>query len=115
MTKAQSIIDKGDFESYDKLEEMVRGALQVGEVDKGTTDVFFNIEEVLDDDYRHPIPIGVPGIDNLLKGGLAKGEIGVILAPTGVGKSTFTTMDYWNRFYLEPWNPQPGIYGNPET
>ena len=91
MTKAQSIIDKGDFESYDKLEEMVRGAIQVGEVDKGTTDVFFNLDEVLDDDYRHPIPIGVPGIDNLLKGGLAKGEIGVILAPTGVGKSTFTT------------------------
>jgi replicative DNA helicase len=91
MTKAQSIIDKGDFESYDKLEEMVRGALQVGETDKGTSDVFFNIDEVLDDDFRHPIPIGVPGIDNLLKGGLAKGEIGVILAPTGVGKSTFTT------------------------
>jgi replicative DNA helicase len=45
----------------------------------------------MDDDYRHPIPIGIPGIDNLLKGGLAKGEIGVILAPTGVGKSTFTT------------------------
>ena len=91
MVKTQSIIDKGDFESYDKLEEMVRGALQVGEVDKGTTDVFFNLDEVLNDDYRHPIPIGVPGIDNLLKGGLAKGEIGVILAPTGVGKSTFTT------------------------
>ena len=91
MTKAQSIIDKGDFESYDKLEEMVRGALQVGEIDKGTNDVFFNLDEVLNDDYRHPIPIGVPGIDNLLKGGLAKGEIGVILAPTGVGKSTFTT------------------------
>ena len=91
MVKTQSIIDKGDFESYDKLEEMVRGALQVGELDKGTTDVFFNLDEVLNDDYRHPIPIGVPGIDNLLKGGLAKGEIGVILAPTGVGKSTFTT------------------------
>jgi len=87
MTKAQSIIDKGDFESYDKLEEMVRGALQVGEVDKGTSDVFFNLDEVLDDDYRHPIPLGIPGIDNLLKGGLAKGEIGVFLAPTGVGKA----------------------------
>jgi predicted ATP-dependent serine protease len=35
--------------------------------------------------------MGVPGIDNLLKGGLAKGEIGVILAPTGVGKTTFLT------------------------
>ena len=91
MTKAQSIIDKGDFESYDHLEEMVRGALQVGELDKGTSDIFFNLDEVLNEDYRHPIPIGVSGIDNLLKGGLAKGEIGVILAPTGVGKSTFTT------------------------
>jgi replicative DNA helicase len=91
MGKAQKIIDKGDFESYDRLEEMVRGALQVGEVDKGTNDVFFDIDDVLNEDYRHPIPIGVAGIDNLLKGGLAKGEIGVILAPTGVGKSTFTT------------------------
>jgi replicative DNA helicase len=31
------------------------------------------------------------GIDKLLKGGLAKGEIGVILAPTGVGKTTILT------------------------
>jgi replicative DNA helicase len=35
--------------------------------------------------------MGIPGIDRLLKGGLAKGEIGVILAPTGVGKSTVLT------------------------
>lgn len=91
MVKAQKIIDKGDFESYDHLEEMVREALQVGEVDTGTADVFSNLDVVLDDDYRHPIPMGVPGIDNLMKGGLAKGEIGVILAPTGVGKTTFLT------------------------
>jgi replicative DNA helicase len=91
MTKAQKIIDKGDFESYDHLEEMVREALQVGEIDPGTNDVFNNLDEVLQDDYRHPIPIGIPGIDNLLKGGLAKGEIGVILAPTGVGKTTVLT------------------------
>jgi replicative DNA helicase len=38
-----------------------------------------------------PIPIGIQGIDNLLKGGLAKGELGVILAPTGVGKTTVLT------------------------
>jgi replicative DNA helicase len=46
---------------------------------------------VLDEDYRHPIPMGIAGIDNLLKGGLAKGELGVILAPTGVGKTTVLT------------------------
>jgi len=88
MTKAQKIIDEGDFESYDKVEELVREAIQVGERDLGTGDVFANLEVVLDDDFRSPIPIGIKGIDNLLKGGLAKGEIGVILAPTGVGKTT---------------------------
>lgn len=91
MVQAQKIIDKGDFESYDHLEEMVREALQVGEVDTGTADVFSNLDEVLEEDFRHPIPVGIPGIDNLLKGGIAKGELGVILAPTGVGKSTFLT------------------------
>ena len=68
MGKAQKIIDKGDFESYDHLEEMVREALQVGEVDTGTADVFSNLDEVLEEDFRHPIPMGIPGIDNLLKG-----------------------------------------------
>ena len=91
MNKAQKIIDGGEFENYDALEEMVRGALQVGEKDTSILDVFSNIDQVLDDDYRHPIPMGIPGIDRLMKGGLAKGEIGVILAPTGVGKSTILT------------------------
>jgi replicative DNA helicase len=91
MGKAQKIIDGGEFENYDALEEMVRGALQVGEKDTSILDVFSNMDQVLDDDYRHPIPMGIAGIDRLMKGGLARGEIGVILAPTGVGKSTVLT------------------------
>ena len=87
MDRAQKIINEGDFESYDKVEGLVREALQVGERDTGLTDIFSNLDTVLDEDFRHPIPIGIPGIDKLLKGGLAKGEIGVILAPTGVGKA----------------------------
>ena len=100
MDKAKKIIEHGEFENYDTLEEMVREALQVGNVDRGTGDVFENLDDVLADDYRHPIPMGIPGIDNLLKGGLAKGEIGVILAPTGVGKSTLTTKIANNAFNL---------------
>ena len=91
MERAQKIINEGDFESYDKVEGLVREALQVGITDKGQTDVFSELDTVLDEDYRHPIPMGIPGIDKLLKGGLAKGEIGVILAPTGVGKTTILT------------------------
>ena len=91
MGKAQKIIDGGEFENYDTLEEMVKTALQVGSKDTSILDVFSNLDQVLEEDYRHPVPMGIPGIDRLLKGGLAKGEIGVILAPTGVGKSTILT------------------------
>ena len=68
---------------------MAQRAIAIGT--QGLADVFSNMDEVLNEDYRHPIPMGIPGIDRLLKGGLAKGEIGVILAPTGVGKSTLLT------------------------
>ena len=91
ITKAQKVIDGGEFENYDTLEELVREALQIGTREDGMLDVFSNLDEVLNEDFRHPIPMGISGIDRLLKGGLAKGEIGVILAPTGVGKSTFLT------------------------
>ena len=91
MTKVKEIMDKGDFENYEKAEYYIREALQVGEKDLGTQDVFDHLSTVLEDDYRHPIPMGIGGIDNLLNGGLAKGELGVILAPTGVGKTTILT------------------------
>jgi replicative DNA helicase len=91
ITKAQKVIDGGEFENYDTLEQLIKDALQVGEREDGMSDVFSNLDDVLNEDYRHPIPMGISGIDRLLKGGLAKGEIGVILAPTGVGKSTFLT------------------------
>jgi len=91
MGKAQKIIDGGEFENYDKVEQLVRSALQVGEREDGMTNVFSNLDDVLNEDYRHPIPMGISGIDRLLKGGLAKGEIGVVLAPTGVGKTTLMT------------------------
>lgn len=91
MDKAQKIITNGEFESYDQVESMVREALQVGERETGVLDVFNGLDDVLNDDYRHPIPLGVEGLDRLLKGGLAKGEIGVVLAPTGVGKTTLMT------------------------
>tara|TARA_R110002020_G_scaffold12855_4_gene46741 strand:- start:1482 stop:2849 length:1368 start_codon:yes stop_codon:yes gene_type:complete len=91
ITKVNKILDDGDFESYDKCEAYIREAIQVGELDQTLLDVFSGLEEVLQDDFREPIPTGITGIDNLLDGGLAKGEIGVFLAPTGVGKSTILT------------------------
>ena len=91
ITKVNKILEDGDFESYDKCESYIREAIQVGEMDDTQIDVFSGLEDVLRDDFREPVPTGITGIDNLLDGGLAKGEIGVFLAPTGVGKSTVLT------------------------
>ena len=89
--KVEGIMEKGDFESYDKCEEFIRDAIAVGEGGTDDFEIFSELEALLEEDYRHPLPTGVEGLDNILNGGLAKGEIGVILAPTGVGKTTMLT------------------------
>jgi replicative DNA helicase len=95
--KVENIMEKGDFESYDKCEEYIREAIKIGDGDIGSFEIFTELEKLLEDDYRHPLPTGIDGLDNILNGGLAKGEIGVILAPTGVGKTTMITRFAKNR------------------
>lgn len=89
--EVDSIIDKGDFENYDQAEKLINDALNIGNFDKDRTDVFDDVEDVLKEDYRKPIPTGIKGFDRLMKGGLARGEVGLIIAPTGVGKTTLMT------------------------
>jgi predicted ATP-dependent serine protease len=49
------------------------------------------MDSVLADDFRKPIPTGIKGLDECMDGGLSKGELAVILAPFGVGKTTMVT------------------------
>jgi replicative DNA helicase len=91
LKSVQSIIESGEFEAYNKIEEIIQKALQVGLSNDETTDVFHDIDGALEQDFRHPLPTGIVGIDNLLKGGLGIGELGVVLAPTGTGKTTLLT------------------------
>ena len=91
LKNVQSIIESGEFEAYNKIEEIIQKALQVGISNDEATDVFHDIDGALEKDFRHPLPTGIVGIDNLLKGGLGIGELGVVLAPTGTGKTTLLT------------------------
>ena len=86
-----NIIDNGEFESYNKIEEIIQKALQIGLINDDGTDVFEDIDLALEKDNRLPIATGIIGIDNLLEGGLGRGELGVVLAPTGTGKTTLLT------------------------
>ena len=87
----QNIIDKGDIENYDQCETIIRKALEHGDVNDDGMNVLDNIGEVLIDDFRKPIRTGIDGLDEKMNGGLSKGELAIILAPFGVGKTTMIT------------------------
>ncbi len=87
----QKIIDKGDIENYEQCESILRKALEHGDNKDDGMDVFDNIEDVLVDDFRKPIRTGIQGLDEIMDGGLSKGELAVILAAFGVGKTTMMT------------------------
>ena len=87
----QLIIDKGDISRYDECEEILKKALEHGDNKDGGINVLDNIDAVLVDDFRKPIPTGIKGLDEIMDGGLSKGELAIILAPFGVGKTTMIT------------------------
>jgi len=89
--KLKVLVDRGDAENYDQAEEMIKKVLEIGDDKDQGVDVLDSIDKVLADDFRNPIPTGIPGLDEHMNGGLAKGELGVILAPFGVGKTTMVT------------------------
>jgi replicative DNA helicase len=91
LKNVQNIIESGEFEAYNRIEQIIQKALQVGIADDEGTDVFHDVDGALEKDFRHPLPTGIVGVDNLLKGGLGIGELGVVLAPTGTGKTTLLT------------------------
>jgi replicative DNA helicase len=103
LKKVESIIDSQSFEEYDRIQDIVSQALQVGGSDITTMSIDFNVEETISDDQRNPITTGINGFDNLLSGGLGRGEVGVILAPTGVGKTTILTK-FANAAYIDGHN-----------
>jgi replicative DNA helicase len=101
--KIEEITKRGDFEQYNTIEKIIQDALQVGVMDHEIEDVFDNVLMALQADNRRPIPTGIKGIDGLLDGGLGRGELGVVLAPTGTGKTTLLTK-FSNEAYNDGYN-----------
>ena len=85
------IAEKGDDNQYDACVGLLNDAMAVGIHNDFGEGLFDHINETLSDDYRTPIPTGIKKIDELLEGGLGKGELGVIIGPTSFGKTSLTT------------------------
>jgi replicative DNA helicase len=89
LKKIEKIIDNGD--NYEECEHILRKALEHGDNKDDGMDIFDGIEDVLSEDFRKPIRTGITGLDEVMDGGLSKGELAIILAPFGVGKTTMMT------------------------
>jgi replicative DNA helicase len=73
--------------SYDRIKDLVDKAMKVGvDTDLGL-DYVLDFEERNEDLNRTTVPTNWDCINELMDGGLGPGELGVIVAPSGVGKT----------------------------
>jgi|TARA_R110000851_G_scaffold57177_2_gene133343 replicative DNA helicase len=85
----EQAVDLIQTDKFDSVMDLMRTALSVGTTPSIGHDLFEDMEARFVTVSRHPVPTGMEALDQkgILNGGLGRGEIGVVAAPTGVGKS----------------------------
>jgi replicative DNA helicase len=73
--------------SFDEISEVLNQALKLGSDNDFGYDYKVDFEERFQLKARNPVSTGWAEIDGLTSGGLGRGELGVVIAPTGAGKS----------------------------
>ena len=73
--------------SYDEISKVINDALKLGNNSDFGYDYVADFEKRFEIKARDPISTGWDEIDNLCRGGIGNGELGVVIAPTGAGKS----------------------------
>jgi hypothetical protein len=91
INKCTEILKRGNADNYFQMEDLIKKALDVNMTTNLGFRLFETLEDDLKEDYRCAIPTGADKLDESLYGGLGKGELGLIVSPMGVGKSSATT------------------------
>jgi replicative DNA helicase len=73
--------------SFDEIKCEIDGALKLGADNNFGHDYIKDFEARFIPKHRDPVSTGWTEIDSLCRGGHGKGELGVVIAPTGAGKS----------------------------
>ena len=73
--------------SFDEISNTINEALKLGSDNNFGYDYLKDFEQRFEIKVRNPVSTGWDHIDRLSKGGLGRGELGVVIAPTGAGKS----------------------------
>jgi replicative DNA helicase len=77
--------------SYDRIKELVDTAMKVGNDTDLGLDYKNDFDLRMEDLNRSTVPTNWKPINDLMDGGLGPGELGVIVAPSGVGKTWILT------------------------
>ena len=73
--------------SFDEISKVINDALKLGSENNFGYDYMADFEERFRPKFRNPLTTGWADIDGITGGGLGKSELGVVIAPTGAGKS----------------------------
>ena len=84
MMKSVPLLNKCSFEEIEKL---ISDALRLGISNDHGYDYIKDFEARFIERARNPVTTGWAKIDKITKGGLGQGELVVVVAPTGAGKS----------------------------
>ena len=77
--------------SYDRIKDLVDAAMKVGNETNLGMDYVLDYDERMQDLKRSTVPTRWEPINDLMDGGLGPGELGVVVAPSGVGKTWILT------------------------
>ena len=89
--KILDIAGKGDIDRYEECQKLLDDAAMAGQEDDFGYDIYQLQDKALANDYTVSIPTGIDMLDETLGGGLDKGKLGLLIAPAGFGKTSFTT------------------------
>ena len=73
--------------SFDEISKTINDALKLGSETNFGHDYLKDFEARYQPRHRQPVTTGWADIDAIVGGGLGKSELGVVIAPTGAGKS----------------------------
>jgi len=85
LVKSASLMNKSN--SLDEIGVMVTSALKLGTDNNYGYDYKLDFEKRFMLKDRNPVSTGWERVDTITQGGLGRGELGVVIAPTGAGKS----------------------------
>lgn len=73
--------------SFDEISKVINDALKLGSENNFGHDFIADFEKRYQPKFRNPVTTGWQKMDGICGGGLGKSELGVVIAPTGAGKS----------------------------